>query len=67
MNAINFAYSLKNIPTPSRRSYLKSLMNKVESFLRKIRWKAYFYENPVDDDSEKQQKLWIQIKFNTIT
>ena len=57
MNAINFAYSLKNIPTPSRRSYLKSLMNKVESFLRKIRWKAYFYENPVDDDSEKQQKL----------
>ena len=67
MNAINFAYSLKNIPTPSRHSYLKSLMNKVESFLRKIRWKAYFYENPVDDDSEKQQKLWIQIKFNTIT
>ena len=67
MNAINFAYSLKNILTPSRRSYLKSLMNKVESFLRRIRWKANFYENPVDDDSEKQQKLWIQIKFNTIT
>ena len=31
MNAINFEYSLKNIPTLSRHRYLKSLMNKFES------------------------------------
>ena len=29
MNAINFEYSLKNIPTPLRHSYLKSLMDKI--------------------------------------
>ena len=38
MNAINFEYSQKNIPTLSRHNYFKSL--KVESFLRKTRWKA---------------------------
>ena len=52
MNAINFEYSLKNIPTLSRHNYLKSLIDKVESFLRRIRWKAYFYENSGVDDSD---------------
>ena len=31
-------------------------MDKVESFLRRIRWKAYLYENPGDDDSDQNNK-----------
>ena len=44
MNAINFEYSLKKI------------CDKVESFLRRIRWKAYSYDNSSDcndDDSDQ--------------
>ena len=52
MNAINFEYSLKNIPTPPEHSYLKSLMGKVESFLKRLRWKAYFYENSGENNLE---------------
>ena len=44
MDAINFGYSLKNIPIPSKDSYLKCLMEKVESLIKRMRWKAYFYE-----------------------
>ena len=36
MNAINFEYSLNNIPTPSKHSYLKLLMDKVESLLKHL-------------------------------
>ena len=33
-------------------------MDKVESFLRNIRWKAYFYENP-GDDSDQNNKNYV--------
>ena len=52
VNAINFEYSLKNIPTPREHSYLKSLMGKVENSLKRLRWKAYFYENSDENDLE---------------
>ena len=31
---------------PSKNSYLQSLIEKTEQFLRRIRWKAYFFLNP---------------------
>ena len=37
---------MKNIPIPPRSSYLKSFTEKVESFLKRLRWKAYFFEHP---------------------
>ena len=45
MKAYNLGYSQKNIPTPSTTSYLKCLINKVESLLRRVRWKVFFWEN----------------------
>ena len=44
MERVNFSYSLKNIPIPSRTVYLKNMIFKLESFTRGIRWKAFFYE-----------------------
>ena len=55
MNAINFEYSLKKIPRSSKHRYSKSLMDKVERFLRKIRWKAYFHENFGDDSDQNNE------------
>ena len=43
METKNFGYSLKNIPIPTKSNYLKSMVEKVESFIRRLRWKAYFF------------------------
>ena len=43
MEKINFNYSLKNIPTPSRSSYQLKLIDKNESVIKRMRWKAFFF------------------------
>ena len=43
MEKINFNYSLKNIPTPTKASYQLMLMEKIESFIKRMHWKAHFY------------------------
>ena len=43
MEKINFNYSLKNIPTPTKTSYQLMLMEKIESVIKRMRWKAHFY------------------------
>lgn len=47
MHRVNFDYSTKNIPTASHTNYKKRLIEKTELFLRRIRWKAFFYLNPL--------------------
>ena len=44
MERINFGYSLKNIPIPPKNSYLKSLIDKSDSFIRRIRWLIFHYD-----------------------
>ena len=51
---ISFNYSLKNIPFPDKSSYTLKLMEKIESVVKRMRWKAYFYLNK--ETQEKQQK-----------
>ena len=45
MEKVNFGYSLKNIPTPNKRTYKLQLIEKIESFIKKLRWKAIFFIN----------------------
>ena len=40
---VNLGYSLKNIPIPSEFSYKKSLIEKVESLIKRMRWRAFFF------------------------
>ena len=57
MEPLHFSYSLKNVPICSQQSYLKTLINRTEDFLARMRWKAFFYNN--DDASalsEHQKK-----------
>ena len=35
MESKNLGYSLKNIPIPSKASYLKSMMDEVENFIKR--------------------------------
>ena len=45
MEKKNFGYSLKNILIPTRPNYLKSIVEKVKSLSRRLRWKTYFFCN----------------------
>ena len=46
MEAKNLGYSIKNIPIAAKQHYLKSMIEKVESFIARLRWKAHFFEKP---------------------
>ena len=48
----NLGHSLKNIPIPSKANYLKSMMDKIENFIKRIRWKAHFFDNPMIRNSD---------------
>ena len=44
MDSIDFGYSMKNIPTHSKPSYLYKLIDKVEKLHKRMRWKALFFD-----------------------
>ena len=58
MRQFRLEYSLKNIPIPSRDNYLRNLIEKVESVLKRMRWKAHFFLK-----GEKNQKTPIISAF----
>ena len=43
MRQFRLDYSLKNIPIPLRDNYLRNLIEKAESVLKRMRWKAHFF------------------------
>ena len=62
MEKVNFGYSLKNIPVHSNNLYLKTLIDKVSSFIKRIRWKAYFFDNP---DQRKESRSGSNFGFKS--
>ena len=61
MEKTNFNYSLKNIPIPHTDSYMKCFISKVESLIRRMRWKALFF----DMDKENKPPGIFTYRFNT--
>ena len=53
---------MKNITTPSRTAYLKALISKVEHFLKRMRWKAFFFEKENDEANNDSSEE--EITFN---
>ena len=45
MQKLNFGYSLKKIPTPDEKSYKLRLLEKIEIFIKKMRWRTIFFIN----------------------
>ena len=64
MEKINFGYSMKNIPIPPRNSYLKALIDKTESFLTRLGWKAIFFLNKKDNKEEKEEETVPNNNYN---
>ena len=44
MEARNLGYSMKNVLIPPKQRYLKSMIEKVESFITILRWIAHFFD-----------------------
>ena len=44
MDQVNFNYSLINFPSQNNDTQCKNLIKKVESFIKRIKWKAFFFE-----------------------
>ena len=53
MEPINFGYSTKNIPVARPKEYLRCLIDKTESFLRRMRWKAFHFMNPTEPTTKE--------------
>ena len=61
MEKVNFVYSINNIPLPDGKSYKLQLIQKVEDFIKKIRWKAIFFMkggNQTDPTTENWIDIW---------
>ena len=56
MEPLHFAYSLKNIPSCPQQAYLKTLINRTEDFLARMRWKAFFFNRDDAPTRPEQQK-----------
>ena len=52
MEKVNFNYLLENIPLPTKDTYRKNFIHKLERFIKKITWKAFFFENKKECTNE---------------
>ena len=52
MDQVNFNYSLRNFPSQNNDTQCKNLIKKVESFIKRIKWKAFFFERQRGDNDE---------------
>ena len=54
MGKVNFGFSLKNIPAPNKTTYKLQLIEKMELFTKKLRWKAMFFVYNSKETSESR-------------
>ena len=52
MDKFKIEYSVKNIPLPETKAYLKQLIESVGKFVNNISWRAHFFLNPESQQSE---------------
>ena len=59
MDKRTFNYSLKNIGIPSEKAYTLKLIEKVEMVIKRMRWKAHFFDNE-EKDKENQNNIKVE-------
>ena len=55
LRQFNLTSSGKDIPIPSRIAYMKKLISQTETFLKNIRWKAFWSERAGNSDEDTTQ------------
>ena len=64
MQQIRFNYSLKNIGLPSHDEYTRNIIDKSESVINRMRWKAHFFLNSSTDQQSRQPTYGLKSKLN---
>ena len=59
-----FRYSIKNIPIPSEKNYKLQLLEKTEMLIKRMRWKAIFFNNKFLKNNENTSSN--TFKINTV-
>ena len=54
MEKVNFNYSMKNIPIPPKQDYQIQFIKSVETFVKNIRWRSFFFLNPNDTPNRRE-------------
>ena len=65
MDTINFDYSTKNIPLPSKERYIFKLIEKTAKVVKNMRWKAHFFNNSSNnnnDDNDEAPREYFSFK-----
>lgn len=60
-NELKICYFLKNIPIPNKHKYMIIMLNKIESFLYRMRWKAFFALNSNARNSSENNILLLKM------
>lgn len=58
MEKTNLHYSTKNIPIASERNYKIQLLDKIEAVIKRMRWKAIFFDEESDIDNEHSEETY---------
>lgn len=61
MQQIRFNYSLKNIGLPTHDEYRRNIINKTESVIQRMRWKAHFFTHG-NNETQKTQTYGLKSK-----
>ena len=60
MEKTNLHYSAKNIPTASNNTYKTQLIAKIEAVIKRMRWKAIFFEANSEENEEDEEDHQIE-------
>ena len=62
MDQVVFEHSLKNIPMPSKKEYLQTMLNSTEKLINNLRWRASHYLKPPLNKERKEKFGFKSIK-----
>ena len=58
----DFGYSTKNIPLANKSKYLQTLIEKTQSLIHRMRWKAFFFLQNHDTTSNDKETYGFKSK-----
>ena len=63
MEKLNYKYSFKNISTPTKTSYQLTLLEKIESAIKRMRYKAYFFLNGDNKENDTKTSFGFKSRY----
>ena len=62
MEKLNYNYSFKNIPIPTKTSYQLALTEKIESVTNRMWWKEHFFLNGENEENNTKKSFGFKSK-----